>query len=94
VFFILSALDGALTLWGLGLGAIKEANPFMKWLIEKNPYVFMFVKLFLPIILGLMLWRIMNKSFVTYSLGLILAVYSVVLVLHAYWVVNTINRYG
>jgi len=35
VFIILSLLDGALTLWGLELGAIEEGNPVMQWLIEK-----------------------------------------------------------
>ena len=34
--FVLSVIDGALTLWGLGLGAIEEVNPVMQWLIEKN----------------------------------------------------------
>ncbi|MCO1604023.1 DUF5658 family protein [Desulfosporosinus nitroreducens] len=30
MFLILSLLDGALTLWGLGLRAIEEANPVME----------------------------------------------------------------
>jgi hypothetical protein len=33
VFLILSLLEGALTLWGLGQGVIEEVNPVMRWLI-------------------------------------------------------------
>ena len=29
-------VDGAWTLWGIGLGAIEEVNPVMRWLIKKN----------------------------------------------------------
>ena len=91
VFLILSLLDGALTLWGLGLGAIEEVNPLMQWLIEKSPIVFMSVKLSLPVMLVFVLWRIRNRSrkFVTYSLGLVLSVYAVVMVFHVYWVVGS-----
>ena len=87
-FFILSLLDGALTLWGLGLGAIEEVNPFMQLLIEKSPIAFMTVKLSIPIILGLVFWKIRNRSrkFVTCSLGLVLIAYSVAMVFHVYWI--------
>ena len=58
MFLILSLLDGASTLWGLGQGAIEELNPVMRWLIEENPIVFMTVKLSLPVMLGFVLWEI------------------------------------
>jgi len=89
VFIILSLLDATLTLWGLGQGAIEEVNPVMRWLIEENPIVFMIIKLSLPVMLGFVLWEIRNRSrkFVAYSLGLVLIVYSVVLMLHIYWIV-------
>jgi Na+/proline symporter len=89
VLFVLSVIDGALTLWGLGLGAIEEVNPVMQWLIEKGPVAFMAVKLLLPVILGLIFWKIRNRSrkFVACSLGLVLIVYVVVMVLHVYWIV-------
>jgi len=88
-FLILSLLDGVLTLWGLGQGAIEEVNPVMQWLIEKSPIAFMAVKLSLPVILSFVIWRIRNRSrkFVACSLGLVLIVYSVVMVLHVYWIV-------
>ena len=80
----------SLTLWGLGLGAIEELNPLMQLLIEKSPIAFMAVKLSLPVILGIIFWRIRNRSckFVACSLGLVLIVYAVVMVLHVYWISN------
>jgi hypothetical protein len=83
---ILSALDGVLTLWGLSLDVIKEANPVMQLIINKSPAGLMAIKLLLPITLGLVLWKIRNRKFVTYSLWLVLAVYSLVMVLHVYLV--------
>ncbi|MDO0821960.1 DUF5658 family protein [Desulfosporosinus nitroreducens] len=89
VFLILSLLDGALTLWGLGQSAIEEVNPVMRWLIEENPIVFMTVKLSLPFMLGFVLWEIRDRSrkFVACSMWLVLIVYSFVMISHAYWIV-------
>ncbi|SHH13837.1 MULTISPECIES: DUF5658 family protein [Desulfosporosinus] len=88
VLFALSVIDGALTLWGLGQGVIEEVNPVMRWLIEENPIVFMTVKLSLPVMLGFVLWEIRDRSrkFVACSLWLVLIVYSVVMMFHAYWI--------
>jgi len=87
---ILSLLDGVLTLWGLRLGKIEEMNPGMLWLTEKSPFTFMAVKLLLPIILGLLFWRIRNRSrkLVRYGLGVVLIAYVVVIGMHVWWVVN------
>ena len=65
---------------------IEEANPVMQWLIETSPVAFMAAKLSLPIILGFIFWKIRNRSckFVTYSLGLVLIVYAMVMVFHVY----------
>ena len=84
VFLILSLLDGALTLWGLGLGAIEEVNPVIQWVIIQSPIAFMAVKLSLPVILGIIFWRIRDRSgkFVACAWGLVLIVYAVVMVLH------------
>lgn len=90
-YIIISLLDGTLTLWGLRLGAIEEVNPVMEWLIGKSPIVFMAVKLMLPVILGFIFWKIRKRSrtFVTYSLGVVLIVYAAVMVLHVYWLVSS-----
>ncbi|MDR3585515.1 MAG: DUF5658 family protein [Desulfosporosinus sp.] len=89
VLFLLSLLDGALTLWGLRIDAIEEVNPVMQWLTEKSRIAFMAVKLSLLVILGFIFWRIRNRSrkFVVCLLGLVLIVYSVVIGLHVYRVV-------
>lgn len=94
VFLILSLLDGALTIWGLGLSAIVEINPVMKWLVERSPILFMAVKLLLPVILGCVLWKIPERSdsFFTYSLGFVLVVYSVTMVLHFYWILDYVFK--
>lgn len=91
VFLILSLLDGALTIWGLGKGTIEEVNPVMRWLIEEAPIVFMVVKLSLPFMLGFVLWEIRDRSrkFVTCSMWLVLIVYTVVMALHIYWIVSS-----
>jgi len=89
LFFVLSLLDGALTLWGLGLGAIEEVNPIMRRLIEKSPIVFIAVKVPIPVMLGFIFWWIRDRSrrFVYCSLELLLIVYSMVMMLHVYWLV-------
>jgi len=89
VFLILSTIDAALTLWGLSIGVIEEVNPLMQWLIETSPVAFMAAKLSLPVILGLILWRIRNRSrkFVACSLGFVLIVYAAVMLFHVYWIV-------
>jgi len=90
VLFVLSLIDGSLTLLGLGQGAIEEGNPLMKWFIEQSPITFMAIKLSLPVMLGFVLLKREDRSnkFVTCSLGLLLVVYSVVIFLHIYWVIN------
>ncbi|WP_373887484.1 DUF5658 family protein [Desulfosporosinus nitroreducens] len=62
----------------------------MRWLIGKSPIIFIAVKLSLPVALGLVFWRIRNRSrkFVAYSLRLVLIVYAVVMGSHVYWIIN------
>lgn len=66
-------------------------NPVMQWLIEKSPIEFMAVKLSLPVMLGVVLWEIRDRSskFVACSLWLVLIVYSMVMILHVYWIVGS-----
>lgn len=40
----LSAFDAGSTLYLMGEGLVDEANPFMKALIDRNPYLFALVK--------------------------------------------------
>lgn len=91
VLLFLSAIDGALTLWGLRLRVIEEVNPIMQEIITKSPITFIALKLALPLILGIIFWRIHNRSrmLVTYGLRLLLIVYAVVLGIHVYWIINS-----
>jgi len=90
VLLILSYLDGILTLWDLSINVIEEGNPIMQWLIEKSPVGFMAVKLMMPVILGFLFWRNMNKlnKFFAYSLEFVLIVYAMIILLHLYWIIT------
>ncbi|KLU62966.1 hypothetical protein CEB3_c06280 [Peptococcaceae bacterium CEB3] len=94
VLAILSILDGALTLWGLRLGTIEEANPLMQWLIARNPVASMAVKVSLPVILGFLLWRARNrphKWVIRLLLTAVLA-YALVIIAHAHWIILSAMR--
>ena len=56
---------------------------------RKVPNYFIAVKLSLPDMLGFVLWRMRNRSrkFVACSLGLVLIVYSLVMIFHVHWLV-------
>ena len=90
VVFCFSTLDGALTLWGLCHNAIKEANPVMRSLITFNPYIFMIYKMALPIVLGIISWKIHDRSqrLIRYGLVLLLCIYTAIVGFHIYWIVQ------
>ena len=46
IILFLSIIDGLLTLHLIGMGA-GEANPFLSYLIELNPYIYFYAKCFL-----------------------------------------------
>lgn len=88
--FILCIADYILTFWGLSINAISEANPMMLSAI-RDPILLMIMKILLPVILGVSCWigrDKVRKKMVTYSLGLVLVVYSMVTLLHIYWIVG------
>ncbi len=89
VFFALSTLDAVLTLWGLNLNVIREANPVMRVLITKHPQLFLILKLLTPVALGLYCWwnRYSDRRLVTYALGIAVGIYVVVSLFHLYWIV-------
>ncbi|KUO66113.1 MAG: hypothetical protein APF84_12390 [Gracilibacter sp. BRH_c7a] len=88
ILFILSIIDGILTLWGLRLNIIEEVNPMMKFFIKLSPVVFMAIKIFLSLLLIALLWRIgdrLHKSII-YLLWFSFVVYSLVIIFHIYWI--------
>lgn len=89
IFLVLSVADAFLTLWGLKLDIIREANPVMKMLIDSYPALFFLLKIIVPIILGLYCWWSRNKDrkLVTYALGIAVGVYIIVSGFHLYWIV-------
>lgn len=84
---ILNIMDVELTLWGIRLHLIEDGNPLMQLLIEKNPLYIKTLKLLLPTILGVACWwtRKTSQTLIVYGMGVLLIVYSCVLLLHAHW---------
>ena len=89
ILFSLSAIDSALTLWGLTLEVVNEANPLMDLLIAKSPFMFILIKLLVPLAIGAYLWRSRQKDPLLVALALVIsiAIYIVVTGFHVYWLV-------
>lgn len=87
LLLIFSAFDGAMTLWGLRIEAIEEANPLIQGLIATRPYEVMSAKLLLPVVLGSLCWLARDRSwrFIKYSLGLVVVTYLLTDLFHLYW---------
>lgn len=87
LLLILSGIDGAMTLWGLRIEAIEEANPIMQRFIATRPEGVMSAKLLFPVILGALCWLARDRSerFIKYSLGLVLVTYFLTDLFHLYW---------
>jgi hypothetical protein len=92
IYFVLNFMDGSLTLWGLNLGIIEEANPLMRSLIFTSPILFGAVKLSLPILVAFYCWFIRKKNLwlAVFVLWLAIAVYSLVTLAHGYWLVKAL----
>ena len=93
IYFVLNFLDASLTLWGLNLGAIEEANPAMKFLITRSYALFFGVKIALPIVTGLFCWMIRYKrpGLAALVLWMAVAAYSLVTLVHGYWLTYMIS---
>ena len=96
VYCILSIIDAVATLWGINLGLITETNPLMRLLIGIGPFVFVAVKLAYPVFVGLFCWMIRYKRpwASVFILWFAIAVYSVVAVVHFYWVTQVVSMLG
>lgn len=87
LLLILSGIDGAMTLWGLHIEAIEEANPLMEGLIVTRPGAVMSAKLLLPVVLGVLCWLVRERSqrMIKYSFGLVLVMYLLTDLFHLFW---------
>ncbi|MBS2969624.1 hypothetical protein J9317_12695 [Metabacillus sp. KIGAM252] len=85
---IVNAIDLFITLAGLELGFIKEANPLMKSLYEWTPVAFIGVKLMFSLLMLCMVFLIPLKTTkilkgVTFAACIL---YTFVMVLHSTWI--------
>lgn len=96
VYCILSIVDAVSTLWGINLGLITEANPLMRLLLQVGPLVFVAVKLAYPVFVGLFCWMIRYKRpwISVFILWLAIAGYSLVTLVHFYWVTQAVSALG
>ncbi|WP_407936245.1 DUF5658 family protein [Litchfieldia alkalitelluris] len=87
---LLNLLDGFFTYYGLRNKYITEANPFMNFLYEVNPLMFLFVKVLLSALLYLILYHISSiKSAWIKGLSLFASVcYTFIFLLHSFWILQ------
>ncbi|WP_096153442.1 MULTISPECIES: DUF5658 family protein [Bacillus] len=85
---LLNVLDTIATFIGLHLGLITEANPFMAFLYETEPVLFVFVKLLLSLclLLFILLKKVPTSNLVKVLSVLALISYSSVSLLHLTWI--------
>jgi len=87
-----NTIDALLTHLGLQSGAITEANPFMDVIYETSPYLFLFLKLCLPLLLLLLVTKLPVQSRpVHVCLAAACVVYVLVLSLHGFWMYERIS---
>lgn len=83
-----SAADLVLTLWGLRLGVIREANPLLAPLLASNPALASGLKLGVTAAGVIVLHRIYPASsrLVSFGVAMVGAALLVVLVMHFLWI--------
>ncbi|WP_281864488.1 DUF5658 family protein [Planomicrobium okeanokoites] len=85
LLIILNGLDGILTYFGLTQGLVTEANPLLS---SFAPFTILGIKLFLSVCLfGLLFTTFagIRKTFWRYTFIFANVLYSMILVLHLYW---------
>ncbi|AZB43566.1 hypothetical protein CEF21_15335 [Bacillus sp. FJAT-42376] len=90
---IVNTIDLFVTLAGLELGFIKEANPLMKNLYEWTPVAFIGVKLMFSILLLCMVFLIPLKTTKILKGATCAAclLYTFVMILHSTWIFHVTN---
>ncbi|MNC57354.1 hypothetical protein D3C75_1070110 [compost metagenome] len=85
ILIFASFADAMLTDFGLRLGVISEANPFMRFLYDQAYPLFYGVKLALPLILLLISERTAPRKYHQTLIGTAFIIYTGVLLLHVRW---------
>ena len=89
---ILNLLDATLTMYGLHFNYITEGNPLMNYLYLKKPWLFLYLKLQLSVLLLIILYYLGKKkkaSRVLRSIAVVAAAaYTIICFFHGYWIVG------
>ncbi|MCM3617759.1 DUF5658 family protein [Sutcliffiella horikoshii] len=90
---LLNIFDGAATFYGLQFRMIEEVNPLMKALYEESPFLFLFFKLGVSILLLFFIRKNLTLKSVTIKVVSATAVcgYGLVSLLHVYWIIFYIS---
>lgn len=89
---ILNFADGILTYIGLELNLIEEANIAMRLIYEAHPISFLIVKSLLSLLLCTLCFyqKIPNHKFMKTITFVGATLYTMVMFIHAYWVIEII----
>lgn len=89
----LTILDVGLTTIGLSGNFITEGNPLLAKQMTNEPIVTSLLILLLTIVILFVLYRVRNKTkLVAYGLGFALLVRTMVVALHANWIVQVLSQ--
>lgn len=80
--FILSVIDGMLTIFWVLSNRATEANPLMSHLIMQDPVLFLVVKNVLVALGVILLWRLRQRPLALVGIFACFLVYSTVLIHH------------
>ena len=80
--YILSVIDGVLTIFWVLSKRATEANPLMNHLISQNPVLFMVVKIALVALGITLLWRFRERPLATWGIVACFLIYSTIFVHH------------
>ncbi len=78
VLFVLNLADGALLLWGRSTGLFQEANPLMKWCLERGVGMFIWVKISLCSAYIVVSLLAKKPKYLTPVTSLLVAIYSLI----------------
>ena len=90
--FVMSVIDGIMTLYWVLMRVAEEANPLMDYLLTLHPALFMAVKIGLVSLGTTLLWRYRFRPFAMVGTGLCFMVYAAILVAHFGAAVTLIQR--
>lgn len=82
LLFILNLADGILLLWGESTGLFQEANPLMRWCLERGVGIFLSVKISLCLAYIAVTLAAKKPEYMNPITSFLVAIYSMI-VLHS-----------